>query len=103
MVDEANDDVSLNDHLLDVFVYAPAGFVLSALDDFPKLAALGRERLGAQVSTARVIGEFAVKVGRDELKRRVTTSCIVALVPTRPTRVQWVSTRCRLRRRPANR
>lgn len=70
MVDEANQDVSLNDRLLDVFVYAPAGFVLSALEDFPKLAALGRERLGARVSTARVIGEFAVKVGRDELKRR---------------------------------
>ena len=52
MVDEANDDVSLNDRLLDVFVYAPAGFVLSALEDFPKLAALGRERLGTQVSTA---------------------------------------------------
>jgi len=70
MVDEANDDVSLNDRLLDVFVYAPAGFVLSALADFPKLAALGRERLGTQVSTARVMGEFAVKAGRNELKRR---------------------------------
>jgi len=70
MVDEANDDVSLNDRLLDVLVYAPAGFVFSALDDFPKLAALGRERLGTQVSTARAIGEFAVKVGRDEIKRR---------------------------------
>src|SRR5674476_1608327 len=70
MVDEANDDVSLNDRLLDVFVYAPAGFVLSALEDFPKLAALGRERLGTQVSTARVMGEVAVKAGRNELKRR---------------------------------
>jgi hypothetical protein len=70
MVDEDNEDPSLNDRILDVFVYAPAGFVLSALDDFPKLAALGRERLGTQVSNARVLGEFAVKAGRDQLKKR---------------------------------
>ncbi|MGH9095899.1 MAG: hypothetical protein ACRDWB_00585 [Acidimicrobiales bacterium] len=70
MVDEDNEDPSLNDRILDVFVYAPAGFLLSALDDFPKLAALGRERLGTQVSNARVLGEFAVKAGRDQLKKR---------------------------------
>ena len=70
MVDEDNDDPSLNDRILDVFVYAPAGFVLSALDDFPKLAALGRERLGTQVSNARVLGEFAVKAGQQQLKKR---------------------------------
>jgi hypothetical protein len=69
MVDEDNEDPSLNDRILDVFVYAPAGFLLSALDDFPKLAALGRERLGTQVSNARVIGEFAVKAGRQQLKK----------------------------------
>jgi hypothetical protein len=69
MVDEDNEDPSLNDRILDVFVYAPAGFILSALDDFPKLAALGRERLGTQVSNARVIGEFAVKAGRQQLKK----------------------------------
>ncbi len=70
MVDEDNDDPSLNDRILDVFVYAPAGFVLSALDDFPKLAALGRERLGTQVSNARVLGEFALKAGQQQLKKR---------------------------------
>lgn len=70
MADEDGVDPSLNDRLLDVFVYAPAGFLLSALDDFPKLAALGRERLGTQVSNARVMGEFAVKMGAAELKKR---------------------------------
>ncbi|HEX3460928.1 MAG TPA: hypothetical protein VHT49_08480 [Acidimicrobiales bacterium] len=70
MVDEDNEDPSLNDRILDVFVYAPAGFILSALDDFPKLAELGRERLGTQVSNARVMGEFAVKMGAQELKKR---------------------------------
>jgi hypothetical protein len=70
MVDEDSEDPSLNDRILDVFVYAPAGFILSALDDFPKLAALGRERLGTQVSNARVMGEFAVKMGAQELKKR---------------------------------
>ncbi|HVB93240.1 MAG TPA: hypothetical protein VND67_02895 [Acidimicrobiales bacterium] len=70
MVDDDNQDPSLNDRILDVFVYAPAGFILSAMDDFPKLAALGRERLGTQVSNARVIGEFALKAGRQQLKKR---------------------------------
>ncbi len=70
MVDEDNRDPSLNDRILDVFVYAPAGFILSALDDFPKLAELGRERLGTQVSNARVLGEFAVRAGREQLKKR---------------------------------
>jgi hypothetical protein len=70
MVDEDNEDPSLNDRVLDVFVYAPAGFILSALDDFPKLVALGRERLGTQVSNARVMGEFAVKMGAKEFKKR---------------------------------
>ena len=70
MADEDSVDPSLNDRLLDVFVYAPAGFILSALDDFPKLAALGRDRLGTQVSNARVMGAFAVKMGAQELKKR---------------------------------
>ena len=70
MADEDNEDPSLNERILDVFVYAPAGFILSALDDFPKLAALGRERLGTQVSNARVLGEFAVKAGRQQLQKR---------------------------------
>jgi hypothetical protein len=70
MVDEDNEDPSINDRILDVFVYAPAGFILSALDDFPKLAALGRERLGTQVSNARVMGEFAVKMGAQGFKKR---------------------------------
>ncbi|HWD52135.1 MAG TPA: hypothetical protein VG412_07025 [Acidimicrobiales bacterium] len=70
MADEDNQDPSLNDRILDVFVYAPAGFILSALDDFPKLAALGRDRLGTQVSNARVLGEFAVKAGRQQLQKR---------------------------------
>ncbi|HWE69594.1 MAG TPA: hypothetical protein VG205_04480 [Acidimicrobiales bacterium] len=70
MADEDSVDPSLNDRFLDVFVYAPAGFILSALDDFPKLAALGRDRLGTQVSNARVMGEFVVKMGAQELKKR---------------------------------
>src|SRR5665213_2285047 len=84
MVDEDNEDPSLNDRFLDVFVYAPAGFILSALDDFPKRAALGRERLGTQVSNARVIGEFAVKAGRDELKKRGADLLHRGPVPERP-------------------
>lgn len=70
VVDESDDGGSVGDHVLDLFVYAPAGLILSVFDDFPKLAALGRVRLNAQVSTARVIGEFAVKTGHQQLKRK---------------------------------
>ncbi|MHB1710703.1 MAG: hypothetical protein ACYCV7_04775 [Acidimicrobiales bacterium] len=70
VVDNSREGGSVGEHVLDLFVYAPAGLILSALDEFPKLAALGRIRLNAQVSTARVIGEFAVKTGQQQLKRK---------------------------------
>ena len=71
---EPNDDhrgeVPLNERLLDVFVFVPAGIAVSVVEELPKLAARGRERLGIRVSSARAMGEFAVRTGRREFHRR---------------------------------
>jgi hypothetical protein len=67
-----DDDVDepLNERLLDLFVFAPAGLAVSLVEEFPALAARGRERLGVRVSSARSVGQFVVKAGHDEIKRR---------------------------------
>ncbi len=60
----------LNERLLDLLVYLPAGIAASVMDDFPALAERGRQKLGVRVSSARAIGQFAVRAGQDELRRR---------------------------------
>jgi hypothetical protein len=70
VADEPEDETSLNERLLDVFVYAPLGLVIAAVEEFPKLAELGRHKLGTQVNSARAVGHFAVVTGRKELHRR---------------------------------
>lgn len=47
---------------LDVFVYAPLGFVFSAGELFPKLVEKGRSQLGV----AKMLGQFAVQQGQSE-------------------------------------
>ena len=61
---------SLNEKLLDAFVFVPAGLALSVAEELPRLAARGRDRLGVRVSSARAVGQFAVKAGHDEFVRR---------------------------------
>jgi hypothetical protein len=68
--DERPGDGGLNEKLLDALVYVPAGLALSVVEDLPRLAALGRDRLGVRVSSARAVGQFAVKAGHDEFVRR---------------------------------
>jgi hypothetical protein len=63
-------DGSFNERLLDALVYVPAGLALSVAEELPRLAARGRERLGVRVSSARAVGQFAVKAGHDEFIRR---------------------------------
>ncbi len=63
-------DTSLNERLLDLFVYVPAGIAVSVAEELPRLAERGRERLGVRVSSARAIGHFAVKAGHQEFRRR---------------------------------
>jgi hypothetical protein len=52
------------EQLLDVFVYAPLGFVVDARRVVPELAERGR----AQAGVARMIGEFAVSWGNTKLQ-----------------------------------
>lgn len=52
------------EQLLDFLVYAPLGLLLEARDLVPKLAEKGRQRLGGQVTVARMIGEMAVRQGQ---------------------------------------
>jgi hypothetical protein len=63
-------DRPLNERILDLLVFVPAGIATAVVEELPKLAVRGREHLGVQVSSARSIGEFVVKAGHDELRRR---------------------------------
>jgi hypothetical protein len=68
--DDQPEESSLNERLLDMFVFVPAGLAVSVAEEFPKLAARGRARMGVQVSSARALGQLAVKAGRGEFRRR---------------------------------
>jgi hypothetical protein len=68
--DTPSEDTPLNERLLELFVYVPAGFAVTVVEELPKLAARGKERLGVKVSSARAVGQFVVQAGTDEVKRR---------------------------------
>ena len=59
------------DLAFDLFVYAPLGLALTARDELPKLIEKGRQQVTGQVTTAKIIGEFAVKEGQKEGSKRV--------------------------------
>lgn len=60
------------DAALDLFLYAPVGLAMTAAEELPKLAAKGRTRITTQLTMARVVGQFAVTKGRQELEKRLT-------------------------------
>jgi hypothetical protein len=72
--------------VLDVFVFAPIGFVLDARQLVPKLAERGRN----QVALLKVVGQFAVNKGRADadriLKSKTKPSEPPAPPPPEPTR-----------------
>ncbi|HLI74956.1 MAG TPA: hypothetical protein VKU86_13840 [Acidimicrobiales bacterium] len=55
------------DRLLDLFVFGPAGLAITAVEEFPRLAAKGRHRVEGQVHTARLVGQFVVQMGRRQV------------------------------------
>lgn len=57
---------------LDLFVYAPVGLAISAVEELPKMIERGRDVLESSVGTARVIGRVAVNQGRVEISRIVS-------------------------------
>ena len=56
-----SDEKSTVDRTLDLFVFAPLGLALTARELVPKLAEQGRQQVQQQVTTARFVGEFAVR------------------------------------------
>lgn len=66
-----SDDKTATDWLLDLFVFVPAGLALTVADELPRLADKGRHRVQGQVHTARLVGQFAVQMGRAELGKRL--------------------------------
>jgi hypothetical protein len=73
MADQSKDrseEQPLNERLLDLLVYAPTGVALSVVEEFPRLAERGRQRLGVRVTSARAVGQFAVRAGQEEFRRR---------------------------------
>jgi hypothetical protein len=59
------------DTALDLFLYVPVGLAMTAAEELPKLAAKGRTRINTQLTMARVVGQFAVSRGRQELEKRL--------------------------------
>jgi hypothetical protein len=64
-----NEPRSPLDALLDLFVYTPVGMAVTVSEELPKLAAKGRAKVGPKVSTARLVGQFAVTEGRRRASR----------------------------------
>lgn len=64
------EDRSPLDTALDLVLYAPVGLALAVGEEVPKLASKGRQRLAAQWTTARMVGQFAVAQARREVHRR---------------------------------
>lgn len=65
-----SDDANLIDgavgKALDAFVYAPIGLLFDGPEVFPQLVEKGR----SHVAAARMIGEFTVNTGQNELRKR---------------------------------
>ncbi|MCO8128705.1 hypothetical protein NHL50_15950 [Acidimicrobiia bacterium EGI L10123] len=57
------------DQALDAFVYAPIGLLFDGPARLPKLIANGRN----QVTNARMMGQFAVRMGRTEVNKRAAS------------------------------
>jgi hypothetical protein len=66
----AEDERSPGQQALDALVYAPAGLVLTVLEDLPALTAKGRARIGQQLRNAHAVGRLAVALGQQDLQRR---------------------------------
>jgi hypothetical protein len=71
--DDHEDDQPLTERFVDLFVFLPTGLAVAFVEELPRLAERGRERLGVQVSSARAVGQFTVRAGHRELRRRSTS------------------------------
>ena len=58
-----SDDRPLADQIVDLLLAGPAGLVLDAREGFPGFAPKPIEQIEAQVRTAKLIGQFALRAG----------------------------------------
>jgi hypothetical protein len=56
---------------LDLFVYAPIGFLATVRDELPKLIERGHQELTNQATVAKMMGEYAVGEGQKEAGKRL--------------------------------
>jgi hypothetical protein len=66
-----SDRKSAIEQALDLFVYAPIGFLAVARDELPRLIERGHQELSNQATVARMMGEYAVGEGRREAGQRL--------------------------------
>jgi hypothetical protein len=65
------DDKNPIDHVLDLLVFAPLGFLAESRSIYPQLVEEGRSQVLMRVQVARMIGEFAVRKGQQEVAKVV--------------------------------
>lgn len=58
------------DQALDLFFFAPLGLALVAREELPRLIEKGRQQVSQQMTTARVMGEYAVKTEGPKLVKQ---------------------------------
>lgn len=66
-----DDKKSPIDNVVELALYAPLGLAITARDHLPDLIARGRQQVASQVMLARVMGQFAVKEGEKDLRKRI--------------------------------
>ena len=69
---QSDEERSRLEEALDLFVYAPVGLAISAVEELPKMIERGRDVLESSVGAAKVIGRVAVNQGRVEINRIVS-------------------------------
>lgn len=63
------DEKNPTDRVVELLLFAPVGFALSARDLLPQLVERGRQQLSGQVTMARMLGQLAVKQGQVEAEK----------------------------------
>jgi hypothetical protein len=66
-----SENKSPGDRLLELVVFAPTGLAVTLVEEFPRFVEKGRHRVEGQVHTARLVGQFAVQMGRRQLEQTV--------------------------------
>ena len=71
--DDPTEESGLNDRLLDVFVFLPVGVAVAVVEELPRLAARGRERIGVAEVTSG--GDISQNHDRQQITSRPHMFC----------------------------